>query len=268
MPYKIENRKRDFTAIPIHKLLPMPHIHSHLELIYLKKGSALAALDYSSYSLEEGEMFLSFPNQIHFYQVETPVEGYMLIFAPTLFGELKEVLQTKIPACPILHKEELPVDMTERMEMICGRLSGDSIYDRAAARGCLLMLLGETLPQMNLQDNPGDQDTVKNILRYCMENYTKPLSLEVLAKELSLNKYYISHIFSERMKMSYKEFINNLRVEHACGLLEKGVSITDIAYASGFSSVRTFNRAFLKNREMTPRDYIKYLGTGTKKDRD
>lgn len=257
MAYKIENRKTDFTARPIHKLLPMPHIHSHLELIYLKKGSAVATLDHSSYLLEEGEMFLAFPNQIHFYQVMVPVEGYMLIFAPALFAELKEVFQTKIPSRPVLHKDQLPVDITERMERICGKLREESLYDKAAARGCLLMLLGETLPQMEPEDNPGDQDTVKMILRYCMENYTRPLSLEILSKELNLNKYYISHIFSQRMKISYKDFINNLRVEHACSLLKKGDSITDIAYAAGFSSVRTFNRAFLKSRKMTPRDYIK-----------
>lgn len=110
---------------------------------------------------------------------------------------------------------------------------------------------------MMLVDSPGDQDTIKNVLKYCMEKYTEPLSLELLSRKLNLNKCYISHIFRERMNMSYKEFINNLRVENACSLLEKNSSITDIAYASGFSSVRTFNRAFLKHLDMTPRDYIK-----------
>ena len=109
---------------------------------------------------------------------------------------------------------------------------------------------------MTLADSPGDQDTVKNILKYCMENYTEPLSLELLSKELHLNKYYISHIFQERMHISFKDFINSLRVESACNLLGKSSSITDIAYAAGFSSVRTFNRAFLKHMHMTPSDYI------------
>ena len=83
------------------------------------------------------------------------------------------------------------------------------------------------------------------------------LGREMLAKELYLNKYYISHVFHERMQMGFKEFVNKLRIEHSCGLLEKGCSIIDIAYASGFSSVRTYNRAFLKYMEMSPREYMK-----------
>lgn len=42
MPYQIENRKYAFTASNIHRLLLMPHIHSHLEIIYLIKGSSIA----------------------------------------------------------------------------------------------------------------------------------------------------------------------------------------------------------------------------------
>ena len=59
------------------------------------------------------------------------------------------------------------------------------------------------------------------------------------------------------MGISYKDFINSLRVEHACKLLTKDISVTEVAYASGFTTIRTFNRAFLKHVGMTPRDYAK-----------
>ena len=48
MPYQIENRKYAFTASHIHRLLPMPHIHSHLEIIYLIKGSSITDIAYVS----------------------------------------------------------------------------------------------------------------------------------------------------------------------------------------------------------------------------
>lgn len=257
MPYQIENRKYAFTASHIYKLMPLPHIHSHLEMIYLKKGSSEAVLDYKKYVFEAGELFISFPNQIHFYHTKSAVEGYMIIFIPELFRELREVFQTKMPDYPILHRNQLPSDMAERMEKMCEKLGTHAAYDEIAARGYLLALLGEILPFTMLVDSPSNQDTIKNVLKYCVENYTEPLSLELLSRKLHLNKYYISHIFTERMNVSYKEFINILRVEHACDLLEKGSSITEIAYASGFSSVRTFNRAFLKHVDMTPREYIR-----------
>ena len=48
-----------------------------------------------------------------------------------------------------------------------------------------------------------------------------------------------------------------LRIEHACSLLENGDNITEAAFSSGFSSIRTFNRVFVENMEMTPREYMK-----------
>lgn len=126
MPYQIENRKYAFTASHIHRLLPMPHIHSHLEIIYLIKGSSIAVLDNKKYLLEAGELFISFPNQIHFYHDKNAVEGYMIIFTSELFRELKEVFQTKMPENPILHRNQLPSDMVSRMEKICGKLKTDS----------------------------------------------------------------------------------------------------------------------------------------------
>ena len=257
MLYKIENRKYAFTAIHIQKLLPTPHIHSHLEFIYLKKGASIAVLDNNNYLLEAGDLFITFPNQIHYYHVKSSVEGYMIIFTPTLFQELKEIFCTKISENPILHRNQLPSDICSRLEKICEKLSTDFTYDEIAARGHLLALWGEILPFITLADSHGEQDTIKNILKYCVENYTQPLSLELLSKELHLNKYYISHIFQERMHICFKDFINNLRVECACSLLGKSSSITDVAYTSGFSSVRTFNRAFLKYMQMTPREYIR-----------
>lgn len=59
------------------------------------------------------------------------------------------------------------------------------------------------------------------------------------------------------MHICFKDFINSLRVDSACSLLVKSSSITDVAYASGFSSVRTFNRAFLKHMHVTPREYVR-----------
>ena len=59
------------------------------------------------------------------------------------------------------------------------------------------------------------------------------------------------------MNIGFADFVNSLRIEHACNLLEKGSNITEIAFSSGFSSIRTFNRVFLQTLGMTPRDYIR-----------
>lgn len=261
MAYTVENRKYPFTAHRIRLLQKNPHIHPHLELIYLKKGSSVATLDNKEHLIGKGTCFLTFPNQIHFYNDCTPIEGYMIIFSPDLFVEFKSLFQMKTPVSPVLHAADLPKDVESQLEKIFEIRRSGGTFDEHIAKGMLLALLGQMFSKMEFEDNPADQDAIKRILTYCVEHYTEEISLEILAKELYLNKHYISHIFKERMNMNYKDFVNKMRVEHACSILEKGVQVTESAYESGFSSVRTFNRAFSKYMEMSPKAYKKMKGT-------
>lgn len=257
MLYQIEQREKTFDAFPIGKLSPLPHIHPHLELIYTIKGSSVATLDNQDFLMDEGDLFLSFPNQIHYYHDCTPRKGYIVIFSPDLFKDLKDIFQNNIPVSPIIQSSILPADTRERLKKLIKKNNSENLYDRVAAKGYLLALLGEILPLMALTPHSSDHDSIKNLLNYCSENYTEELTLDTLAKELHLSKYYISHIFKERMNIGFNDFINKLRIEHACSLLKESGSITDVAFSSGFSSIRTFNRVFLQNMGMTPRDYIK-----------
>ena len=257
MRYQVEKRSSAFTASPTQGLSPLPHIHSHLEIIYASTGSSITTLDNQEFLLEDGDLFLSFPNQIHFYYDQSPVDGYMVIFSPDMFKDLKEDFHNKRPTSPVIKREKLPSDIRERLVLITEKNASDSPYDRICAKGHLLALLGELIPLMDLSAVSADHDSIKNLMNYCSDNYTENLTLDSVSKELHLSKYYISHIFKERMNIGFTDFINSLRTEHACELLKKDVSITDVAFSSGFSSIRTFNRVFLENMGMTPRDYIK-----------
>ena len=257
MRYQVEKRSSAFTASPTQGLSPLPHIHSHLEIIYASTGSSITTLDNQEFLLEDGDLFLSFPNQIHFYYDQRPVDGYMVIFSPDMFRDLKEDFHNKRPTCPVIKRTQLPSDIRERLAVITVKNASDSPYDRICAKGHLLALLGELIPLMDLIPVSADHDSIRNLMNYCSENYTENLTLDSVSKELHLSKYYISHIFKERMNIGFTDFINSLRTEHACELLKKDVSITDVAFSSGFSSIRTFNRVFLENTGMTPRDYIK-----------
>ncbi len=257
MLYQIEKRALPITTNVFHGLSPLPHIHTHLELIWMAEGASCANVDNKEFLMEQGDLFLAFPNQIHFYQDTTSLQGYLFIFSQDLFPDLKELFQNKVPASPIIKNSCLPKDTEKRLKKIMKKNNSDSTFDRIAAKGYLLALMGELLPLMSLIPAPSDHDSIKSVLTYCSENYTEPLSLEIISRNLHLNKYYISHIFKERMNIGFTDFVNSLRVEHACNLLERGCSITEIAFSSGFSSIRTFNRVFANTVGMTPREYLK-----------
>ena len=257
MQYKFENRKIPLSISKMYNLSSTPHIHPHIELIYLTKGRSVTYVDGKRFLLEPGNFFLSFPNQIHFYHVHCPVEGYLIIFAPEYFKDLKDIFRSQIPISPIIKLDSLLSDVEKILETIFYKNKSDLPLHKTIAKGYLLALLSELLSGTTLVDAPADSDNIKNLLIYCTEHYTEPLSLNRISQELHLSKYYISHIFSDKLHVSFPDFINSLRVERACAYLEKEVNITEVAFSSGFSSIRTFNRAFIKQMNMTPRDYMK-----------
>lgn len=87
------------------------------------------------------------------------------------------------------------------------------------------------------------------------------LSLQELATRLKLPKHYLTQVLNVRMKQGYHQYINSLRVEHACQLMRSGTScsLQEIAMSSGFNSTVTFNRAFKTFKQMSPSEYIAHL---------
>jgi AraC-like DNA-binding protein len=78
----------------------------------------------------------------------------------------------------------------------------------------------------------------------------------MLEEELHLSKYYISHLFGDKLGIRFNDYINSLRISEACRLLRTStLSVTEISDASGFGTLRTFNRAFMKQMGMSPSEY-------------
>lgn len=258
MLYHVQSKKYPYFVGNMPGLGNVPHIHSHLEMVYICQGSAIATVNEQAFSLDPGDLFLAFPNQIHYYEKQGPVNVYLVIFSDAIHPQLEALLTGKLPVCPVLKRQALPAGLPEQLEQISMLSRSESAYERMEATGQLLIFLGKVLPLFSYRDAPADHDSVKRILSYCMDHYTQPLTLDILARELYLSKFYISHVFAKRMGISLPKFLGRLRIDHACRLLLDSVSVTQAAFSAGFSSVRTFNRVFLEEKGLTPREYIRF----------
>jgi len=115
----------------------------------------------------------------------------------------------------------------------------------------------------------GDSDTLRSIVAFCAQNYSENLSLSLLQERLHLDKYYIPHLFNDKLKIRFNDYINALRINEACRFLANTESsITEISELVGFNTLRTFNRAFMKHVGSSPSDYRKRYATGGKSGSD
>lgn len=236
-----------------------PHFHSHIELVYMLEGEPTASVNFQEYALRPGDVFITFPNQIHHYRDNGASRSMILIFPNDLFPDYARLFRSRLPACPVLRGADAEPSIRLLMEEALAAYMSDEPYAGAVAKGYTAALLGLILRRMTfLPVKSDDLDTARGILAYCSEHYAQDLRLDDLARDLHISKFHISHLFSEKLHIHFCDYINTLRVGDACARLRDGSeSVTDIAFAVGFNSLRSFNRVFLRQMAMTPRQYQK-----------
>ena len=99
-------------------------------------------------------------------------------------------------------------------------------------------------------------DAVYKAMEYVRANYDKKLSLDEIARSAYLSRAYLSSIFKEETGESLSAYINRVRIEKSKVLLmDKDVSLIDIANLCGFEDQSYFTRVFKKTVGVSPKKY-------------
>lgn len=104
-----------------------------------------------------------------------------------------------------------------------------------------------------------NKDNILNlVVPYIEENFLRNIGLSDIAQECFVNKYYLSHVFTESFGMSVGQYIRSKKIELAqTRIRETNEPIAEIAIQCGFSDPAYFDRLFKKAIGVTPLQYRK-----------
>ena len=234
-------------------LVSFAHLHKELEIIYVRKGKAVAYADKNSYLLNAGDMFIAFPNQVHYYRTVIRGEFMVLIFSPDILYDVSSKISKSKPDinCFTPLADENLKDIFDRIYSLDGE------YKNIAISGYLNVVMSRILPKLRLQTVDTENNSAFfNVIDFCTRNFKDDITLDIVAEELHLSKYYISRLINKRLGQNFNEYINNLRISEACNLLRvTDEKIADISEDVGFGTIRSFNRAFKLVMGMSPAEY-------------
>lgn len=234
------------------------HLHNEFEVICCTSGSFETVIDSVSYTVHEGQSIISFPNQSHYYICDSgsKIKAYMLIFSADIFEEYAKHIVSCIPTNPVIDHKDCPNHAKYIKKMFDSKMN-PSEFDVLKRVGYCKLICAEIFENCKfVPANQSNPDVISSIIDYCNNNFTNDIHLDDLQKTLHINKYYISHLFKEKFRMGFNEYINTLRINAACKKLKKtDDTITSIASSVGYNTVRNFNRVFQKMTGVTPCQY-------------
>ncbi|MFZ4764941.1 MAG: helix-turn-helix transcriptional regulator [Roseimicrobium sp.] len=116
--------------------------------------------------------------------------------------------------------------------------------------------LGEFAEKLFLQTSDTEPEAVRRARHYIMNHLTSPLALEEVASHAGVSPFHFCKIFKRATSMTFTDFVNRARVEHAKRLLLKPQArITEVAYDVGFQSLSQFNRSFRRVTTLSPTEF-------------
>ncbi|MEG1774456.1 MAG: AraC family transcriptional regulator, partial [Oscillospiraceae bacterium] len=96
---------------------------------------------------------------------------------------------------------------------------------------------------------------IEDVLEYIQKNLAAPLSLDLLAEQFFLSKYYLCRLFREETGFSVGDYIIRCRIQRACALLRGQMNVQQAGEAVGFQNNAHFIRTFGRITGVSPGRY-------------
>jgi|SRR3712207_4979 len=99
---------------------------------------------------------------------------------------------------------------------------------------------------------------LKSVMKYIDDNISNPITLEDTAKEMFVNKSYLSHIFKQKTGLTFSVYVTNRKLNYARELLiNTDLSVVAISNRCGYRNPTYFSTVFSKYLGLSPAKFRK-----------
>lgn len=250
------------------------HDHDYVEINVIVRGTARHIVDGRPQAIHAGEAFVLNPGARHAFADTDNLVFYQAMFDPALLNPclpvLKKmsgyhalfILEPASAAKPFRSRLSLDAKALQPIVMLFEEMIGELADQREGWQALVqagLIRLVTALCRLHGSEgraNPGIIHRIARTAAHIEENYLQPLSLTGLAEVSGCSVSQLIRDFKRSYGATPASYILHLRLEHAIQLLkDKNLTVTEAAYASGFSDSNYFSRLFRQKTGLTPGQY-------------
>lgn len=247
------------------------HYHPEFEINFILNGKGVKRVVGDNIEeIEDIELVLIGPNLYHGWELnkcfskkihEITIQFHNDLFPETflsrrIMNPIRDMFNRSIHG--ILFSKKIAEELTPRLVKL-SKLDGmdyfleitSILYDLANSRNQRL-LSTYTVDY----DTFDDYDKMKLIYEYVQKNFSEKITLEEAANVVSMSMISFNRFIKKRTGKTFVNYINDIRIGYAARwLVEKDMSVSEVAFKSGFNNIANFNRSFKTIKNCTPSQY-------------
>jgi AraC-like DNA-binding protein len=248
------------------------HFHDDMEIVFVLSGSLNMRSGFFKNTMHTGDIYIMNPKDVHSYSATDEPNITLLLHIDS--GYFSEYYPDWSKSFFVTDMDDPSTEEMENMRDFLARIimevmeNGDGYLQRVVehAHGLITLLMdefrffalekGRFVNDSQHKKNKIVAGRMDRIQDYLYDNYFRKVTLQEIGDREHLSIYYLSHVIKEATGLSYKEFLNFIRVEESEKLLlGSDMKISAISESVGFSAVRYYIKYFIKWFGMDPKLY-------------
>ena len=248
------------------------HYHDFDKITIFMKGHVTYTIEGKSYDLKPYDIVLVKHNDIHRLTVDnsTLYERIIVYISPNFMNAYQTDsydLNYCFEKAEEEHSNVLRITSLEKSSLLrsISRLEASFSDDGYAADLYRQIIFLEFMIHLNRAarkdhlkyiDTDSCNTKIQDILGYINENLREDLSINSIADQFYISKYYMMRLFKQETGYTLGQYISQKRLLLAKELLLSGEPVTKACFDCGFKDYSTFSRAYKRLFGESPRDTV------------
>ena len=257
------------THLESHQFVNHPHKHNTFISILFTKGKGEHQIDFNSYKVKTGSVFLLNPGQVHCWKLSEDARGFVFFHTREFYNSI--YLNRKIEDFPFfyLSKNHPVIYLTPKelgyIEGLFNEINNEfksNFAHRDIKLGSLVDLVYLGLERLYedgeevLQNKNANYLKVEKLQKLIDENYKTEKQASDYADMMNMTTRHLSRICQDTLDKSTSDLISERIILEAKRLLiHNDISVSQVAEQLGYDDYSYFIRFFKKNVGMSPKEF-------------
>ncbi len=258
------------------RITPEFHSHDFYEIYFFISGDASLYIEEYAYRMNPGDVVIIPPGRMHrayFHNTEAYYERMFIYISRNALRDMGSKdfsLLDIIDGC--IGRAQFCHTLGDKDFAACRYTISEIISDAAGApphqrliNRCKLTILMTRLCKLfseaREERSSRSSKRVADVIAYINEHIGQDLSLDEVSSRFFISKYHLIREFKSYTNRSVYQYIVAKRIIQAKLLMQSGIMPTDVYLKCGFREYSSFYKAFKKETDLSPQQYIACLSS-------